>query len=209
MRKTMLVLASVALAVLVLGGVAWAATIQCRAIGTCWGTPKADTMKGNYKHNEMEGKAGGDTMYGRAGFDIILGDRGNDKMYGGPGGDVMRGERGVDRIYGGDGDDDLQATISHGREGIIGDNDYGDDYLHGGRGHDLLGGTSDDDSNYVQRGVDRFYGDEGNDDIRVQGNAAAGDSAKDIVYCGPGTDEVWFDEGVDVVNDTCEIKHPL
>ena len=60
----------------------------------------------------------------------------------------------------------------------------------------------------VERGVDHFYGDSGNDYIHVEWNAGPEDSAKDVVACGPGTDKVWFNEGVDIVNATCEIKHP-
>jgi hypothetical protein len=60
----------------------------------------------------------------------------------------------------------------------------------------------------VERGADHFYGDSGNDYIHVEWNAGPVDSAKDVVACGPGTDKVWLNEGVDIVNATCEIKHP-
>ena len=60
----------------------------------------------------------------------------------------------------------------------------------------------------LSAGVDHFYGDSGNDYIHVEWIAGPEDSAKDVVACGSGTDKVWFSEGVDIVNATCEIKHP-
>ena len=69
MRKTILVVASVAVAMVVLGGVAWAANIQCTksrpSVGffpTCEGTQKADRMMGTSTP---------DSMFGRGGADII------------------------------------------------------------------------------------------------------------------------------------------
>jgi hypothetical protein len=50
MRKSILVVASVTLAMIVLGGVAWAATIQCpthpSTYPNCLGTDDPDTMHG-------------------------------------------------------------------------------------------------------------------------------------------------------------------
>jgi Ca2+-binding RTX toxin-like protein len=206
MRKTILVLASVALAMVVLGGVAWAATIHCNPNidSACTGTKKADTIYGNYKYNLIYGKPGGDTVYGRGSGDSLFVGPGPDKLYGQRGPDFLLGSQGSDKLYGGDGDDELWGSQ------YVGGNDYSDDYLHGGRGNDSLQSTHDrPNNNYIQRGVDKYYGDSGNDIIDVSHNAKAGDSAKDVVGCGPGTDEVTFDQGVDVVNDTCEIKNPF
>jgi Ca2+-binding RTX toxin-like protein len=230
MRKTILVVASVALAMLVAGGVAWAATIQCpngNIFGhwrQCWGTPKADTMHGTRLKDEMHGNRGADTMYGRAENDILYGDQGADamyghgggnslwagsgpdKLYGGPARDFQLGNRGSDKLFGGAGDDELWGAH------YINGPDYSDDYIHGGRGMDEIRASLENPNlpkDVIHRGVDRIYGERGDDTINVAGNAEVGDSAKEIVDCGPGTDEVWFDEGVDVVKDNCEIKHPL
>jgi Ca2+-binding RTX toxin-like protein len=210
MRKTILVLTSVALAMLVAGGVAWAATVQCpldRFI--CQGTNKADTMFGNNKSNVIYGRNGGDTMYGRGNADGLRGGPRSDKLYGDRGVDRLFGNGGSDKLYGGIGNDEMwSAGYGNGR-------DLSDDYIRGGAGNDVLFATHDRYSNnyavltnYLQRGVDRVYGDDGWDDIWVVGNAAVGDSAKEIVDCGPGIDKVIFDEGVDIVNDTCEEKEP-
>jgi Ca2+-binding RTX toxin-like protein len=211
MRKTILVVASVALAIVVLGGVAWAANIQCPNAGIerhpttigevkialCNGTEKADTMRGTKKYaDRMSAKSGADTMYGRAKYDEMFGGPGPDKMYGGQGFDHLFGGAGVDRIYGQDEVDHLFTSNAY-RDGR--QNDRTDDYIYGSEGDDvfLVGGTN---------GVDRVYGGTGDDIIFLAGNAATG--AKEIVDCGPGTDEVHFDEGVDVVTN-CELERPV
>jgi Ca2+-binding RTX toxin-like protein len=218
MRKTILVLASVALAMVVAGGVAWAANIQCPTAGfgrlasgpesdpvmvktaLCNGTEKADTMQGTNKYpDDMTGKSGADTMYGRdnrLADDEMFGGLGPDKMYGGRGRDTLLGGGGVDRLYGQDGADHLRfGTFTLSRR-----IDRTDDYYYGGEGEDVfsVGGTN---------GVDRVYGGTGDDDISVGGNAATG--AKEIVDCGPGTDTVGYDEGVDIIDDTCEEQRPF
>ena len=197
MRKTILLLASVALAMLVAGGVAWAATIQCPNAGTnqfghplCYGTKTADTMRGTNLHDEMYGRAGADTIYGRSSADSMRGGPGSDKMYGGGGKDRLFGQEGVDRVYGQEGSDSIF---------LQGFDDRSNDYLYGGRDNDGIVANG-------KYGVDRIYGDRGADSIVVYGNAATG--AREIVDCGPGTDSVSFDEGVDVVKN-CEIKEPL
>jgi Ca2+-binding RTX toxin-like protein len=221
MRKTILVLASVALAMVVLGGVAWAANIQCptghHPLGypICVGTAKADKMIGISKTSRSErmyGKEGGDTMYGRGGADGILGNYGADKLYGGSARDSLQGNEGSDKIFGGAGPDDLRGGPGvdkvYGNEGndeyfSSSNIDDSDDYVYGGRGDDFIraGGHS---------GVDRLFGDEGNDLVIVFSEfQPALYKTKEIVDCGPGSaDEVWFEEGVDVVKN-CEIKHPF
>jgi hypothetical protein len=65
MRTTILVVAAVAVAMVVLGGVAWAATIRCPNATTplgnpfCEGTNEPDTMHGTAQGDRMYGKAGG------------------------------------------------------------------------------------------------------------------------------------------------------
>jgi Ca2+-binding RTX toxin-like protein len=214
MRKTFLVVASVALAMVVLGGVAWAANIKCPNAGferhpttigevkiaLCNGTEKADTMRGTKKYaDRMSGKSGADTMFGRGKFDSLSGGPGPDKIYGGQGFDHLFAGAGVDRLYGREEEDHIFSGNTEGSEDGR-QIDLTDDYYYGGDGDDAfgVGGVN---------GVDRVNGGTGDDHIFVAGNAATG--AKEIVECGPGTEDfVRFDEGVDVVNDTCEIKDP-
>jgi Ca2+-binding RTX toxin-like protein len=210
MRKTILVLASVALAMVVLGGVAWAANIKCPNGGTnqyhrlnCWGTPQADTMHGTPQADSIIGKEGADTIYGRGNPrkpDALFGGAGMDKVYGQRGRDEISGQLGSDRLYGGPGSDTI------GSNGRSSPNDTSDDYLHGGAGGDTL--TSQGKS-----GVDHLYGEDGNDFILVSQRQFPPPPvvpvSKEIVDCGPGTDTVLFDEGVDVVDDTCEEQRPF
>jgi serralysin len=202
MRKTILVVASVALAMMVAGGVAWAANIQCpngktTSWGThlCWGTPKADTMIGTSKEDNLIGKEGNDTIYGRSAHDGLFGNAGSDTLYGQRGSDHVTGQVGPDKLYGG-----LRSDYMFGGT---------DDYVHGGADGDSLYG------NAALGGVAHLYGEDGDDRIHVSqrqtqllNGKPVPPESKEIVDCGPGTDTVLFDEGVDVVNANCEIKQP-
>jgi Ca2+-binding RTX toxin-like protein len=206
MRKTILVVASVALAMVVAGGVAWAATIRCPnatlpedpSTRLCFGTDGADTMHGTAKSEWMDGLAGKDTMYGyRSGVNPN-----------GDIGDFMNGGTGSDKIYGGRGKDGVSGgSRNWSNSGISDYRDASTDYVHGGRGNDGLGGG------FGQGGVDRLYGEKGDDSFNVAqryGFKFSNDPGyvvtKEIVDCGPGFDEVRFDKGVDVIKANCERK---
>ena len=83
--------------------------------------------------------------------------------------------------------------------------DNSDDYVHGGGGDDSIYGG------HAQGGVDRLYGDAGNDSIEAsqrQNPNPAIAVTKEIIDCGSGaSDVVYFDKGLDVVKN-CEIKYP-
>jgi len=194
MRKTILVLASVALAMLVAGGVAFAATIgPCPGywiisnggdLGEwCWGTPEADTINAGPLPNHILALAGNDTVY--AGGDD------------GPQGDYVEGGVGSDRIYGGPGSDALYPGGDR-----FDRTDSSDDYVHGGRGTDFIRGG------YAQGGVDRIYGERANDTIKAaQRQPQPTPVTKEIIDCGAGNNDVVnFDRGVDVVRANCEVK---
>src|SRR5215210_5003998 len=91
MRKTLLLLTTMALALLVAGGVALAATITCQVGVVCNGTSEADTITGI---------ASNDTINGLEGNDFIKARGGSDKIDGGPGNDTYMffGSWGIDRI---------------------------------------------------------------------------------------------------------------
>jgi Ca2+-binding RTX toxin-like protein len=209
MRNTIWVLASVALAMLVASGVAWAANIQCPTGGTtrlgfhkCWGTAEADTMIGTPKLDYIYGKKGADKIYGRARTDGLFGGRGPDKLYGGGDAklDALWGNEGPDQLYGGRGSDRLHPNGVHWDYSRLADTS--DDQVHGGKGDDIFTGYR------ASSGVDRLYGEDGNDDFFVEQRRWGDPVTKEIVDCGAGTaDEVWFDEGVDDVMDNCEINH--
>jgi Ca2+-binding RTX toxin-like protein len=186
MRKTILLLASVALAMIVAGGVAWAATIQCPKLAKdwCYGTEEADTIRGTGENDRISAEGGGDTIYSYGGWDRLEGGAGSDRLYGG---------RKADSLH-----PNTQQDTSN-------------DYVHGGREGDIIHIPSVDPSNLPisTEGVDRVYGERGDDVIFAsQWHWGGGDPVtKTIIDCGPGRkDRVVFDRGVDVVKENCEIK---
>ena len=173
--------------VLVLGsGVALAATaINCRANTICYGTPNPDTMSGSDLPDYMLAKGGEDTIHGYADKDTLQGDKGSDHLY---------GDSGADKSLWGGAFDEGTKTYP----------DNSNDYVHGGSGNDsIFGGIA-------QGGVDRLYGELGNDriDASQKHQEDFKPVTKEIIDCGAGAqDEVYFDKGLDVVTN-CEIKHP-
>ena len=92
-----LLLASIALAVLLAGGVALAANIKGDGLdNVLTGTASRDTI------NPFDGN---DTVYALGGNDDVLYSFGDDTIHGGAGNDTLRGGRGLDTIYGGPGRD--------------------------------------------------------------------------------------------------------
>jgi len=141
MRKVILLLASIGLAVLLASGVALAATIDCRG-GSCVGTQSDDTLFGSPRVDKEFGLGGNDLMYGYKSADRMSGNRGGDRMYGGPGADMVNGGPGNDSVVG----------------------DKGNDTLRGGPGNDLIQAVDnrkdqincagDRDRVYYDRGLD-------------------------------------------------------
>jgi len=97
MRRTILLLATMALTLLVASGVALA-VIRI-------GTDGPDTLRGTKGSDQLLGKGGSDRINGRAGTDSILGGAGGDILTDGP----FR-EGAVDVLAGGDGNDLLYAN---------------------------------------------------------------------------------------------------
>ncbi len=89
MRKTVLYLVSMALAVLLACGVALAANIiQCPTEPHgwhCYGTPEDDVLTGSAERDHIDGYGGNDIIYGKARIDHLEGGEGNDRLHGGPG----------------------------------------------------------------------------------------------------------------------------
>jgi Ca2+-binding RTX toxin-like protein len=104
MRRAAILLATIALAVVVGGGVAVAATIQCDG-GFCSGTNRPDSIFGTNRHDAIFARDGGDFVSGARGADNLNGERGNDEVLGGRGDDWVKGGRGHDVAGGGPGND--------------------------------------------------------------------------------------------------------
>src|SRR5215208_7872781 len=112
MRRTMLLLATMALTLLVASGVALAATRI--------GTDGPDTLRGTKGDDNLIGQGGNDTLLALAGDDTLLGGTGKDvvnggslaqpfggnkTLVGGEGNDAVQGGLGSDNVLGGEGND--------------------------------------------------------------------------------------------------------
>jgi len=119
MRRTIVLVATMALTLLVASGVAWA-VIKVGGPGpdTLMGTKGSDTLAGRGNSDWIDGRAGKDVINGGPGDDdplspaigILDGGPGADVISGGPGGDMLidgpsPGDSAVDILYGGDGND--------------------------------------------------------------------------------------------------------
>jgi RTX calcium-binding nonapeptide repeat (4 copies) len=188
MRRTMLLMATMALTLLVASGVALAVNKV--------GTNGPNTLRGTNGADNLLGRGGNDALLGLGGPDNLLGGKGKDWVLGGNerralGGDKnLVGGPGNDGVLGGEGSDNL--TGNSGNDLVSGD--PGPDKILGGDGNDyLLDGE--------RRGgaTDILTGGDGNDVIDLI-NRPAG---KDVVTCGSGFDRVLADRA-DVVAPDCE-----
>jgi Ca2+-binding RTX toxin-like protein len=163
MRRTMLMLATMALTLLVASGVAWAVTKV--------GTDGPDTLRGTHGDDNLLGRGGNDDLLGLGGSDNLLGGSGKDNVFGGNerrafGGDKnLAGGRGIDRILSGFGSDNLSGGPG---------NDYLEDFDFQGPG---------------PRQADKVSAGAGNDVAEVINRPAF----EDGVTCGNGFDRVLVD----------------
>jgi Ca2+-binding RTX toxin-like protein len=203
MRKSAVLLASVALTVLLASGVALAATFR----GTdgddrIVGTKKADQIFGLGGKDDLEGRGGGDVIHAGPGNDTGSGDSGNDTIYLGPGNDgadpppfcfpppdigcVARppgdyaGGLGKDVMHGGGGDDEM--TGDRLLDGGASDPEGGADIMYGEDGRDEMDGSA---------GSNTLYGG-GGGDLLVTNNF----DHSEVWYGGAGDDKLlrWHDE---------------
>jgi hypothetical protein len=98
---------------------------------------------------------------------------------GGAGDDVLVGGTGNDQLSGGTGDDEL----------------------YGMTGDDVLVGGADDDYLHGDLGADELDGGVGDDDLRTAETPPRADAA---ISCGPGSDTLLEDNGVDPLAPDCE-----
>jgi hypothetical protein len=189
MRKTVVLLASMALALVVASGLALAVTKDCSPGPTaCNGTGDDDVLRGTDGANRIFGFGGDDKLLGYRGRDELDGGGNADELHGGAGDDDLFGDWGYgDELYGGGNDDTLRGY-------------YGEDTLDGGRGNDVF-----DESRDIHH--DRFYGREGHDDITsaegIAGVTQEDADFRDFVSCGPGLDTVYA-EPIDEIGEGCE-----
>ena len=123
MRRTGLVLAIMALALLLASGAALAGVFNGddgnnRLVGTdgrdrMSGGGGDDLMRGLDGRDRMGGGDGLDTMYGSRGEDVLNGLDGEDTIYGGPGNDYISsiGDNSVDQVDCGGGTDTVDRSL--------------------------------------------------------------------------------------------------
>ncbi len=95
MRRVVLVLAAMALALLLASGVAWAVNKIA--------TNGPDTLRGTNGADNLSGRGGKDILNGLGGSDNLLGGTGNDAVIGGLGSDNILGAEGNDFLVNGPG----------------------------------------------------------------------------------------------------------
>jgi Ca2+-binding RTX toxin-like protein len=98
-RRALLIMATMGLGVLLLGGVALADTID----GTSGpddlvGTDNDDVIHASGGADYVSGLAAADVLYAGSGNDTVVGRDGNDRIYGNTGSDTLVGEGGNDTI---------------------------------------------------------------------------------------------------------------
>jgi hypothetical protein len=178
MKRIMVALALMGAVLVLAAGVAWAATVDCRVGVVCEGTDEPDELIGTNDRDEMSGLQDDD---------LLVGFMKADEMYGDD------PEAGVNDSST-DGDDELIGYRGHDTLSGFG----GSDYLRGGRGDDLMDATEESEN----PGEDTVRGSRGQDSIDAE------DGFKDTIFCGRGEDEVFFDKGLDIVADNCELRNP-
>ena len=189
-NRALVALLAGTLALVLTAGVAWAATVQCEeGLMVCLGTPDPDTITGTSGYDHIRGLAGADLARGMGGADRIEGGKGKDTVKGLGGSDYS--------LWGGEAGLENEGPYT----------DASDDYVYGGAGGDTIYGG------YAQGGVDRVFGEDGNDYILTYQRGLANDLGvvitKEIINCGAGYDTVAFDEGKDEVAQNCENLYPV
>jgi hypothetical protein len=115
MKKKVVLVSALALAVLGLGVYLQADFIQCTG-GVCPGTPNSDVINGSNFPDTIDASGGADTAFGHDGMDTINGDMGNDNLFGGLQSDDIDGGSENDIIHPGP-DDLLFPQYANGGDG--------------------------------------------------------------------------------------------
>ena len=176
MRRTILLLATMALTLLVASGVAWAVTKI--------GTNGPNTLRGTNADDNLLGLGGNDRIFGLAGTDNLLG---------GPGNDFVCGGKSCTE----------ESGYSSGNKNLEGG--PGNDHVHGGKDSDNIVGGRGNDYVFegAEPGVampDDLFAGVGNDAVWVLNWDPRG---KDVLSCGSGFDRVLADRK-DVIAPDCE-----
>jgi len=150
-RRTILLMATMAAALIVAGGVALAETVNCNATPPCHGTPEGDFMTGTVN---------GETIYAYGGNDFVNAGGGSDTVYGSDGNDGIEGGFSDDTLYGQGGADTLDAQTN--------DVSPTTDHSYGGGGNDTIHAVdSNVDIINCGKGTDTVHYNEGVDRLKA------------------------------------------
>ena len=83
MRRTLLLLSTMVVALLLAGGMALAANITCPGGGPCTGTEQNDRITGSLLEDDIQALGGRDVVSARSGDDDVDGGRGQGRHRGG------------------------------------------------------------------------------------------------------------------------------
>ena len=136
MRRTIVLLSTIALTLLVASGVAWAVNKV--------GTDGPDTLRGTNGDDNLIGKGGNDDLYALNGRDTLVGGPGKDVVVDAPGGVWRRGDKillggpGNDIVFGARGSDNVLGVA--GNDFVIDGppREFSLDKVSGGDGNDVL-----------------------------------------------------------------------
>ena len=107
-RRALLILATMGLGVLLLGGVALADTID--------GTSGPDDLVGTDQADVIHASGGVDYVSGLAGPDLLYAGAGNDTMVGRDGNDSIYGNTGSDTLFGNESNDTINSAGDRGKD---------------------------------------------------------------------------------------------
>src|SRR5919199_6496102 len=108
LKRSVLLLVAVAVALLLASGVALAKTFHCNG-GLCRGTNNNDTIYGSDARDPIYSLRGADLVRGNGSADSLNGDGGRDRLSGGRGNDTVNGGDDDDLVAGNTGFDALNA----------------------------------------------------------------------------------------------------
>jgi Ca2+-binding RTX toxin-like protein len=210
MRRTIMLLSAMGLAVLLASGVALAVEQTCQANTDCFGTPEPDILNGSSGNDFMFGRGGPDILKGFDGSDEMFGQGGGDRLLGGSGYDLLNGGVGSDALNGGGAENDYFFGPNWGKDSITDTTTSADRIFFRS---DIDGGVFVTDNLIIDLqfgvgpeartagGTNRINWEDtfntvisGNGDDHIQGNASAnlitGAQGADTMFGGGGDDQI-------------------
>jgi Ca2+-binding RTX toxin-like protein len=212
MRRTIVLLTTMAMTLLVATSVAMADTVACMynpiALDqdTCFGTNEDDEIYGTVANDTIFAHDGNDDIYALRGNDSIVAHEGDDRIVGGRGDDDIHGAEGMDtaNFYA----SPAPITASLATNEATGEGDdfmTGIENLVGSRHNDMLTGSIGANTLNGLGGKDSLSGGDGNDTINARDGNADG-----IISCGAGSDTVIYDQFFDdPPGGDCEVQRPV